>query len=320
MEHTPQTTIASPPRRGEALSVRRMFTKPGVHPVRRDRVGDPGRADRTWRQGGLRAEGRRVPQELVAELDQHRLPEVLPRADGLPDARALGQADGRPRLRHDRRLGPRARLLRLRRGRRRLRGRADLHPRQPARRLQLAGLVQRRLRGAAAVLRLLHPLRRGRDGVDPGLEHARGAHLPRRLRLGHQPLEDPRFCGAAVQGRHRIRPRLVHARRRRLGGHDQVGRQDPPRGEDGRAGRRPPGHPRLHLVQGQGRGQGGRAARRRVRHVDRRVGLPVDPVPERQQLGPRHRRVHARRRERRPVAAARARRPASRPRRSAPAS
>ncbi|MGH2968127.1 MAG: vitamin B12-dependent ribonucleotide reductase, partial [Solirubrobacteraceae bacterium] len=32
MEQTPQTTIATPARSGEALSVRRMFTKPGVHP------------------------------------------------------------------------------------------------------------------------------------------------------------------------------------------------------------------------------------------------------------------------------------------------
>src|ERR671920_88143 len=42
----------------------------------------------------------------------------------------------------------------------------------------------------------------------------------------------------------------------REGRNDQVGRQDPPRGEDGRPRRRPPGHPRLHLVQGQGGGQG----------------------------------------------------------------
>jgi len=78
-----------------------------------------------------------------------------------------------------------------------------------------------------------------------------------------------------------------------LGGHDQVRWQDPPRGEDGRAGRRSPGHPRVHLVQGQGGGQGRGAARCRLRHVDRRRRLQVDPVPERQQLGARHRRVHA---------------------------
>ena len=57
-------------------------------------------------------------------------------------------------------------------------------------------------------------------------------------------------------------PGVVHARRRLVGGHDQVGRQDAPRGEDGRARRRPPRHPRVHLVQGQGGGQGGGAARR----------------------------------------------------------
>src|SRR3954468_14454938 len=32
MEQTPQTTIATAPRNGEALSVRRLFTKPGIHP------------------------------------------------------------------------------------------------------------------------------------------------------------------------------------------------------------------------------------------------------------------------------------------------
>ena len=134
------------------------------------------------------------------------------------------------------------------------------------------------------------------------LEHQGRQHLPRRLRLGHQPLEHPRLDGAAGQGRHRLRPRLLHARRRRLGGHDQVRRQDAPRGQDGRARRRPPGHPRVHLVQGQGGGQGRRAAGRRVRHVDRRRRLLLDPVPEREQLGPPLGRVHARGRERRGVA------------------
>ena len=139
-----------------------------------------------------------------------------------------------------------------------------------------------------------------------------GNDLPRRLGLGHQPLEHPRLDGAAGQGRHRLRPGLLHARRRRVGRHDQVRRQDAPRGQDGRARRRPPGHPRVHLVQGQGGGQGRRAARRRLRHVDRRRRLQLDPVPERQQLGPRHRRVHARGRGRRRVAPDRPRRPASR--------
>ena len=46
-----------------------------------------------------------------------------------------------------------------------------------------------------------------------------------------------------------------------------------------------------------GQGRGPRA--RGLRHVDRRRRLHVDPVPERQQLGPRHRGVHAGRRGRR---------------------
>ena len=49
-----------------------------------------------------------------------------------------------------------------------------------------------------AVLGLLHPLRRGHDGVDPRLEHQGGHDLPRRLRLGDQPLQHPRLEGAAL--------------------------------------------------------------------------------------------------------------------------
>src|ERR1700710_1962089 len=49
--------------------------------------------------------------------------------------------------------------------------------------------------------------------------------------------------------------------RRPASRHDQARRQDAPRGEDGRARRRPPGHPRVHLVQGArgGEGRGSRA-------------------------------------------------------------
>ena len=52
-------------------------------------------------------------------------------------------------------------------------------------------------------------------------------------------------------------------------GRDQVRRRHPPRGEDGRARRRPPRRRGLHLVQGQGGGEGGGAARRRLRHAAR---------------------------------------------------
>ena len=55
-------------------------------------------------------------------------------------------------------------LLRHGRGPRRLQGRADPPPRPPEDGLQLPGLVQRRRRRAAAVLRLLHQLRPGHMG------------------------------------------------------------------------------------------------------------------------------------------------------------
>ena len=189
-------------------------------------------------------------------------------------------------------VGPRRRLLRVRGRGADVRGRAEGDPRQPARRVQLAGVVQRRLRGEAAVLGLLHPLDRRLDGRDPRLDPPRGHHLPRRLRLRRQPLAAALLEGAAVEGRLRLRPGLVHARRRRVGRHDQVGRQDAARGEDGRARRRPSRHPRVRLVQGARGGEGARARGGRLRHVARLAGLGVDPVPERQQLGARLRRVH----------------------------
>ena len=89
-----------------------------------------------------------------------------------------------------------------------------------------------------------------------------------------------------------VRAGLVHARRGRLRRDDQVGRQDSPRGEDGRARRRPPGRRGVHLVQGQGGAQGASSSRPATTcRSTRRLG--VDPVPERQQsLGPRHGRLH----------------------------
>ena len=303
MEFTPQTALAQDVHATKALSVRRRFTTPGVHPfdtveweLRDARIGHGDKVafeqndvefPTTWSQNATNI----VAQKYFrGQLE-------------LAGARALGQADDRPRRRHDRRLGPRARLLRDGRGRRRLRGRAHLRPAAPDGGLQLAGLVQRRLRGQPRSARPASSspsttrwsrsstgtprkgrIFRGGSGSGINLSNIRGSMEP------------------LSKGGTRVRAGLLHARRRRVGRHDQVRRQDAPRGEDGRARRRPPGHPRVHLVQGQGGGQGRRAARRRLRHVDRRRRLPLDPVPERQQLGPRHRRVHARRRERRGLA------------------
>ncbi len=272
---------------------------PGPRPVRGGRMGAARRDHPRQGRAGLRAEGRRVPEVLEPDRDQHRRAEVLPRPHVLARAGGERQADDRPRRRHDRRLGPRGRLLRRRGGGRDLRGRAEGAPGQPVRGLQLAGLVQRRLRGAPAVLGVLHPLDRGLDGVDPRLDPPRGDHLPRRLGLRRQPLEAPLLAGAALQGRLRERARQLHARRRRLRRHDQVRRQDAARGEDGRPRRRPPGHRGVHLVQGARGGEGARARAGRLRHVARLGRLGLDPVPEREQLRARHRRLHGGRRGRR---------------------
>ena len=85
-------------------------------------------------------------------------------------------------------LGHQGLLLRRQRRGRDVPRRADPSPAAPDGRVQLAGVVQRRVRGAPAVLRLLHPLGRGQHGVDPRLDPQGGPGLPRRLRVGHQPV------------------------------------------------------------------------------------------------------------------------------------
>ena len=289
------------------LAIERRFTRAGVHPfdeleweIRDALIGDPAKPafeqrdvefPKSWSQNATNIVAQKYFRGQMGSPERERsVKQMVGRVAGTI---AGWGREGGYFATHGRR--------------RRVRGRAQPHPGQPACRLQLAGLVQRRLRGAAAVQRVLHPLRRGLDGVHPLLEHQGGHDLPRRLGLGDQPLEDPLLQGAAVQGRPRLRPRVVHARRRRMGRHDQVRRQDAARGQDGRARRRPPGHPALHLVQGARRGQGRGAGRGRLRHVDRRRGLPLHPVPEREQLGARDGGVPRRRRPRRRVEDDRAR-------------
>ena len=105
------------------------------------------------------------------------------------------------------------------------------------------GLVQRRRRGAPAVLGLLHQLRRGLDG-------ARSSRWPRPRACSSStaparaPTSPPirSSQGAARGRRHRLRPGLLHEGLRRLRRRHQERRQDPPRGEDGHPQRRPPGH------------------------------------------------------------------------------
>ena len=103
---------------------KRFFTSPGRHPFdaveweRRDaRIGHGDRVAFEQRDVEFPKSWSQNATNIVAQ-------KYFRGQLGSPRARALGQADDRPRRRHDRRLGPRARLLRERRGRRRLRGRA----------------------------------------------------------------------------------------------------------------------------------------------------------------------------------------------------
>ena len=94
------------PRRQGGRRTATLLHDPWARPVRRDRVGVARRAHPGQERARVRAARRRVPDVLVADRDEHRRAEVLPRPHGVARARALGQADDRPGRRHDHRLGP----------------------------------------------------------------------------------------------------------------------------------------------------------------------------------------------------------------------
>ena len=132
-----------------------------------------------------------------------------------------------------------------------LQGRADPPDRPPEDGVQLAGLVQRRHRAEAAVLGLLHQLGPGHDVLDHGPRQDRGDALQVRLGRGQQPLPHPLAPSEKMAGGGTAsRPRLLHEGLRRLRRRREVGRQDPPRGQDGHPRRRPSGRPRVHRLEG----------------------------------------------------------------------
>jgi ribonucleoside-diphosphate reductase alpha chain len=86
------------------------------------------------------------------------------------------------------------------------------------------GVVQHRGQGRApAGLGLLHPRGRGHHGLHPQLVPGGGRDLQGRLGRRRQPVQHP-LLGRAAQGRrHRLGPGQLHAWRRCLGRHHQVG-------------------------------------------------------------------------------------------------
>ena len=90
MEFTPADGIAQDVHAAKALSIRRRFTTPGVHPfdtveweLRDARIGHGDKV--AFEQTDVE-----FPTHVVAERDEHRRPEVLPRA-----ARARPRASAR---------------------------------------------------------------------------------------------------------------------------------------------------------------------------------------------------------------------------------
>ena len=141
--------------------LRAPLDPPGRPSLRRDHLGVPDRRHRQRvGQERLRAEGRRGPRLLEPARHQRRRQQVLPRPPRHAGARDLRPPADRPRRQHDHGLGGDPALLRDGRRPPDLQGRADPPDRPPEDGVQLAGLVQRRHRREAAVLRVLHQLGR----------------------------------------------------------------------------------------------------------------------------------------------------------------
>ena len=245
------------------IGIRRHFTTAGIHPYdtveweRRDaRI-----TELQGRRRRLRAARRRVPRRLVAERHQHRRPEVLPR-----------HPRHRPSASTSLRRSSTASPTRSPRGASRDGYFVDDDEAEAFRdelkyllvtqraafnspvwfNIGVKGVPQQASARASSspvddtMDRILNWYReegtifKGGSGAGINLSNIRSSH------------------GAAQGRRHRLGPGQLHARRRRLGRHHQVGRQDPPRRQDGHPQRRPPRHRGVHLVQGHRGAQGPR--------------------------------------------------------------
>ena len=103
-----------------------------------------GRDQGRERRSAVRADQLRDTGLLEPTGDQRGREQVFLRRGEHARARTQRAAVDSPRHAHDRRLGDRRRLLRLARGRRALLSRSDLALPAPVRRVQFAGVVQRR--------------------------------------------------------------------------------------------------------------------------------------------------------------------------------
>ena len=218
--------------------------------------------------------------------------------------------------------GTRGRLLRHGRRRRAVLSRADLALPAPARGVQFAGLVQRRpvhqygVRARSATgtgtrrprrsssrrtptsIRKARPAssRASRDNMEDIMELARSEAMLFKFGSGTgTDLSTLRSHREKLSGGGKPSGPLSFMRV-----YDQIAAVVKSGGKTRRAAKMQslkvwhPGHHGVHRVQGQGRAEGPPADRKgRLRGQLQRRSLQLDPVPERQPLGPRDRRVHA---------------------------
>ena len=96
VEIKPDELVNTVAKEDASLAVRRYFTIPGRDPFDEIEWEQARRVHPRQGAPGVRPEGRRVPQVLVADRDEHRRAEVLPRPHDLARARELGAPDDRP--------------------------------------------------------------------------------------------------------------------------------------------------------------------------------------------------------------------------------
>ena len=242
------------------------------------------------------------PADWSLNATQHRRPEVLPWHARHRRPGVVAAPGRRPGRRHDRPLGRRGRLLRRRRRGRRVHRRAEVHPRHAAGGVQQPGVVQHRRRRACRSRRRRASSSAVDDTMDSILNWYREEGIIFKggsgagINLSHDPLQRRADCN---------------------GGGTASGPVSFMRGADASAGTIKSGgktrraakmvildvdHPDIEEFVWC-KADEERKARvlrdARLRHGPRRRRLVLDPVPERQQLGAGHRRVHAGGRRRR---------------------
>ena len=279
------------------IGIRRYFTRPGTHPY--DMV--------EWERRDARIQNYKDGTDAFFQPDVEFPASWSQNATNIVAQKyfrgTLGTAERETSLRQviDRiadtitAWGMQRRLLRRRARGRGVPQRAQVHPPHPARRLQLAGVVQHRREGRARSRGRRASSSRSRTrwtGSSTG--------TARRARSS-------RAAPAPASTSRRIRSSREHLK----GGGTASGPVSFMRGADASAGTIKSGgktrraakmvilnadHPDVEefiwckaIEERKARA----LARRRLRHGPRRKRQPLDPVPEREQLGARHRRVHA---------------------------